>query len=133
MRHTVNCALIRPGVAEPLTRAIAPVAVLDSTCAREIPGSRSRPSVHVYAHHAAEVVGDWGGRMRFRRQRCAAEAGDGERRVVGGPLAFEAHGCRGECLGEEFTRRVQGGGYGEMGWDGLGWDGAVLEGMVERN
>jgi hypothetical protein len=59
-----------------------------------------------------EVVGKWYGRLRAWRGD-GAEAGDGERRVVGGALAFAAHvvWSRGLSRGmRDVRQRLLGGG-----------------------
>jgi hypothetical protein len=80
-------------VAEPLARSVAPIAALHATRAREVPAILPRRAIDIHLHGSMEILGKWYGRLRAW---CGhgAEAGDGERRVVGGALAFAAHFVR---------------------------------------
>jgi hypothetical protein len=82
--------LIRPVVANPFTRPVAPVAALDSTRTREVPAIRPRSRVRIHVHGSIVPPGEVHRRLRLWG-RDGAEAGDGERRIVGGTLALEAH------------------------------------------
>jgi len=84
--------LIGSVIANPLLCAVAPIIALDSTRACEVPAIGSRGRMCMCIHHLVIALDERHGQLRIR---CGdgAEAGDGERRVVGGVLALEAHGC----------------------------------------
>jgi hypothetical protein len=86
-------ALVGAIVAEPLARPVAPVAALHSTRTRKVPAVLPRRAVDIHLHGSMEVWGKCYGRL-CAWCRDGAEAGDGERRVVGGALAFAAHFVR---------------------------------------
>jgi hypothetical protein len=83
-------AFVCPVVADPLARAVAPITALHSTRTRKVPAIVSRRGIDIHLHRVVEVLGICNGRLSAGC-RNGAEAGDGDRRVVGGALAFAAH------------------------------------------